>query len=183
MLEINHASPDTKLVFKSQEPPAKRKIDLKEDDFKRINENFGTPENQEFLSPETEILATNIDLGQRNADKYSIFRFSNSEDDFRDTQYGFYKSYRLLVNSSDVFASKSKILDLVKKFKITPVTNELVGNEIPGGVFFNLHVPSKNIETFVRELNLIDSVNVYISKSSRPSPVGMEKVFLWVKEI
>jgi len=183
MLEINHASPDTKLVFKSQEPPAKRKIDLKEDDFKKIQESFVIDENQEFLSPETDILATNIDLGQKSSDKYSIFSYSNSEDDFRDTQYGFYKSYRLLVKSSDVFASKSKILELVKKFQITPVTNELVGNEIPGGVFFNLHVPSKSIENFVRELNQIDSVNVYISKSSRPSPAGKEKVFLWIKEI
>jgi hypothetical protein len=182
-LEINHSSPDTKLVFKSQTPPAKRKIDLSVDDFKKIQEKFKEDDRQEFMSPETDILATNVDLGQTNSDKYSIFSFSNSEDDFRDTQYGFYKSYRLLVKSSDVFASKSKILDLVKKFQISPVTSELVGNEIPGGVFFNLHVPSKSIENFVRELNQIDSVNVYISKSSRPSPPGKEKVFLWIKEI
>ncbi|MDH4467836.1 MAG: hypothetical protein QE271_07245 [Bacteriovoracaceae bacterium] len=182
-LEINHSAPDTKLVFKTQVPPAKRKIELSVDEFKNIQTKFNNPNIPDFLTPETDILATTVDFGQKQGDRYSIFSFSNSEDDFRDTQYGFYKSYRLLVKSSDIFASKSKILDLVKKFEISPVTNELVGNEIPGGVFFNLHVPSKNIESFVRELNSTDSVNVYISKSSRPSPPGKEKVFVWIKEI
>lgn len=182
-LEINHSRPETKLVFKTQVPPAKRKVDLAINDFDNIKEDFTQSAVPEFVTPETDMLATNIDLGQNKKERYSIFSYSNSEDDFRDTQYGFHKSYRLLVKSSDIFASKSKMLELVKKFGITPVTNELVGNEIPGGVFFNLHVPTKSIETFVKELNKSDAVSVYISKSSRPSPRGMEKVFVWMKEI
>ena len=93
------------------------------------------------------------------------------------------KAYRILMASVEPTAIKSKILPLIERYKISQVDNVKPGMQIPGGLYFNLNVPSKNLKEFMTKVSTLSEATIFESHSQEGDVVGKNRVFIWVKSI
>jgi hypothetical protein len=101
----------------------------------------------------------------------------------RDSRYGRRKAYRIMMNSVSPRDARDKVKKLMVELDANPVGTVKPGIEIPGGVYFNLFVPNTNLTNFLTKVAGIEETTVYISKTRTPSPRGLVRVFVWIKEI
>jgi hypothetical protein len=80
-------------------------------------------------------------------------------------------------------AIKSKILPLIKRYGIAQADNVKPGTQIPGGLYFNLNVPSKNLKDFMTKVSTFAEATIFESSSQSGDVAGRHKVFIWVKGI
>jgi hypothetical protein len=80
-------------------------------------------------------------------------------------------------------AIKSKILPLLEKYKISQVDNVKPGTQIPGGLYFNLNVPTKSLKDFMTKVTTFSEATIFECKSQGGDIVGKNRVFIWVKSI
>lgn len=102
---------------------------------------------------------------------------------YRDYRYGRRKAYRVLINSSRADQVKSKILNIISNYQAEQVDRVKPGTEIPGGIYFNLHVDREKMGEFLDQVNSFDDSIIYESKTRKPMPQGKNRVFIWVKRI
>ncbi len=104
---------------------------------------------------------------------------------FRDKIYGRRKTYRVILNSVEMNNLKQKIKDITFRYKIKGFGKVALGQEIPGGSYFNLYVKEVELNDFLEEVVALDeSSRLYVSKTnSEEMPEGYEKVFIWIKSI
>jgi hypothetical protein len=56
------------------------------------------------------------------------------------------------------------------------------GQEVPGGIYYNLYVPREFLQEFIEQVKSVDSSISYESRTrSKRNPPGKNKVFIWVK--
>lgn len=107
----------------------------------------------------------------------------NRRGGFRDTRYGDRKVYRLMITSSDVIDLSDRMGEIIKKYNITKGGNVEAGSNLPGGLYYNLLVPTPSLKTFFSDLDKTENVTIYLSKSRMRAPEGKSNVFIWAKKI
>ena len=88
-----------------------------------------------------------------------------------------------MINSADAEDVKGKLLKMISNYQAEQVDRVKPGTEIPGGIYFNLHVDRKKMEDFLKNVNSFEDSIIYESKTRRPMPEGKNRVFIWVKRI
>jgi hypothetical protein len=109
----------------------------------------------------------------------------NKKGGYRDSSYssGNKKAYRIMMASVEPTTIKSKILPLIKRYGIAQIDNVKPGTQIPGGLYFNLNVPSKNLKDFMTKVSTFAEATIFESRSEGGDLAGKNRVFIWVKGI
>lgn len=179
------------LVFKGAEKKPAKEFKLNFNDIKDITKGeipteFFDPEN---YSEESEVTLTsfeNIPKDLSEADKESSVYEGDSENPngYRETKGGTTKIYRLMMTSTNTYAARDKINSLVDKFGAEPVGESTPGQDVPGGVYYNVYVPKKNFKEFMTETMKVDQAKLFESNTSNVKNVpGKTRVFIMVKSI
>jgi len=179
------------LVFKGAEKKPAKEFKLNFNEIKDITKGeipteFFDPEN---YSEESEVTLTsfeNIPKNLSEADKESSVYEGDSENPngYRETKGGTTKIYRLMMTSTNTYAARDKINVLVDKYGIEPVGESTPGQDVPGGVYYNVYVPKKNFKDFMTETMKVEQAKLFESNTSNVKNVpGKTRVFIMVKSI
>lgn len=191
LLEPNFLWLDTKLTFKNETDIPQKEIKLSSTQIDEL-EKFERGEQTklqvtEFL-PESDILDTSVAIAGWGGGFAQDFSSSEQDtpsigNEYRDIYDGFSRSYRLMLNSADLFDMRQKLIGLFRSYGIKEANIPMVGKESLDGVYFNVYIPSNKIQSFISDVGDIEVTNTYISKTSYRPPQGYERVFIWVKKI
>jgi hypothetical protein len=109
----------------------------------------------------------------------------NKKGGYRDSSYSTSnkKAYRILMSSVDPVEIKKKILPLIQQHKISQADTVRPGTLIPGGLYFNLHVPSRSLKEFIAKVSSFGEATIFESRSQGEDILGKNKVFIWIKSI
>jgi hypothetical protein len=129
---------------------------------------------------ESDVVLTSLDKIDFN-ERSSLEEIKKGE--FRDNRFGDRKVYRLMITSPDVINLSERINIIMKKFKAVKGGSVKAGAQLPGGLYYNLLIPTKNLKNFFSEIDANENINIYLSKSRMYAPKGQSNVFIWVKKI
>ncbi|MDC1174165.1 hypothetical protein OAT67_02145 [Bacteriovoracaceae bacterium] len=179
------------LVFKSDNEKSQENINLNVqdlEDVEKIENKLKIEEEEEGVRYETESevsltswdsLPKDFDVADREQSQYEEVRGG-----YRDSRYGNTKVYRVMMKSQNLYSSKDKLNDLLKKYNVTQVDNVKPGQEVPGGVYYNIYVPRVYLKEFMAQIMESSDSVLYESRTrARRNPPGKNKVFIWVKNI
>mgnify|MGYP000324288662 FL=1 len=107
----------------------------------------------------------------------------NRKGGYRNVRYGGRRAYRVMMTSESPDETKVKLINLLKKYNVKQVDNVKPGTEIPGGIYFNLHVPRKVLKEFLSNVSSVRESRILESKTVFGGPRGTNKVFIWIKQI
>jgi len=102
---------------------------------------------------------------------------------YRDSAFGKKKAFRLMLKSTDTLAMSKILNPLLSQFKVEQVDKVRPGTFVPGGVYYNLFVPSSSLKDFLAKVMNVGEATLYESRTKTGNKSGMNKVFIWVKEI
>jgi len=133
---------------------------------------------------ESDVLLTSWDTLPKNFGLAEL-EMSNYEEEskggFRDSQFGNKTVYRVIVNSVESQKTRSAINILLDKYKVTQADNVKPGTFVPGGVYYNLFVPTELLKEFLMKVDEVGDVVIYESNARVKNPPGKNKVFVWIK--
>jgi hypothetical protein len=72
---------------------------------------------------------------------------------------------------------------LLQKYKVSQVDNVKPGTKIPGGLYFNLNVPSQYLKEFMTKVTTFSEATIFESRSQGGDVAGKNRVFIWIKGI
>ena len=107
----------------------------------------------------------------------------NRKNGYRNSRYGGRKAYRVMMTSDSPQITKNELVELLEKYDIKQVDNVKPGTSIPGGFYFNLHVPRKFIKEFLSHVTSVKESRILESKTVFGGPKGTNKDFIWIKQI
>jgi hypothetical protein len=142
------------------------------------NANRYAPESDVVLSS-LESLPNDISLATKEKSEYEEIKKGG----YRDYRYGRRKAYRILLKSVDPNIERDHILNLINVYNVSRVGQVSPGTLIPGGVYFNLSVPLKNLTGFMESLSEVNEVSIFESTPRADWPLNMGRVFIWIKSI
>ncbi len=182
---------DRTLIFKSNEEPLmSAEFNLDVDDLSEVVDvagNFGIVEDEERFDPESEVTLTSWDSLPRDFNTASLEVSSFEElasGGYRDTRFGNTKVYRVMMKSVDTNKVRDQLEVLLNNYRVTQADNVKPGLNVPGGVYYNLFVPLEHLKEFIAQVMEVDDAILYESRTrAGRNPVGMNKVFIWVKSI
>jgi hypothetical protein len=93
------------------------------------------------------------------------------------------RAYRVLMASVSPQEMREKILPLLKDYKASALGNVKPGTAIPGGIYFNLLVPSSQLKSFLGVVSGLGDATIFESNAREATPAGKNRVFIWVKSI
>jgi hypothetical protein len=196
LFEPNFFWLDKSLSYQEQDLLAKQQIDLSNkelDELERLEAQslFTDTRSETRYDPESDVVV--LDSVEDVPKTFSEAETEQSEFEekeakkggYRDSSYGVSnkKAYRILMASVDPDAIRNQILPLMEKFGITQVDNVKPGTKIPGGLYFNLRVPSKNLKDFMTKVSTYAEATIFESRSQGADIAGKNRVFIWVKGI
>jgi hypothetical protein len=165
-------------------------IDLNPEDIRELESIEATSDLIELdearFTPESEVVLTSIDDIPQTFESAQLQRSTYEEErqgGFRDVRYGSRKVYRVLMTSVDSTSMGKKINKILDKFKAEPIGNVLPGTVVPGGLYYNLYVPQDSLKDFLSEVMDESPANLYENNTRTSVPAGMNRVFIWVKQI
>jgi hypothetical protein len=194
LFEPNFFWLDKTLSYQEQDLLAQQSIDLSNkelDDLEKIeaqqvfsDEKLGSrydPESDVTVLDSVENVPKTFGEAETEQSEYE----ENKKGGYRDSSYASSnkKAYRILMASVEPTAIKSKILPLIKRYGIAQADNVKPGTQIPGGLYFNLNVPSKNLKDFMTKVSTFAEATIFESSSQGGDVAGKNKVFIWVKGI
>jgi hypothetical protein len=194
LFEPNFFWLDKTLSYQEQDLLAQQTIDLSNkelDDLEKIeaqqvfsDEKLGSrydPESDVTVLDSVENVPKSFGEAETEQSQYE----ENKKGGYRDSSYAASskKAYRILMASVEPTAIKSKILPLIKRYGIAQADNVKPGTQIPGGLYFNLNVPSKNLKDFMTKVSTFAEATIFESSSQGGDVAGRHKVFIWVKGI
>lgn len=194
LFEPNFFWLDKSLSYQEQDLLAKQQIDLtnKElDELERIeaqtvfsDERQGSrydPESDVVVLDSVEDVPKSFGEAETEQSQYE----ENKKGGYRDSAYAASnkKAYRILMASVEPVAIKDSILPLMQQYGISQVDNVKPGTRIPGGLYFNLQVPSKNLKDFMTRVSTLGEATIFESRSQGGDQPGKNRVFIWVKSI
>lgn len=194
LFEPNFFWLDKTLSYQEQDLLAQQTIDLSNkelDDLEKIeaqqvfsDEKLGSrydPESDVTVLDSVENVPKTFGEAETEQSEYE----ENKKGGYRDSSYASSnkKAYRILMASVEPTAIRSKILPLIKRYGIAQADNVKPGTQIPGGLYFNLNVPSKNLKDFMTKVSTFAEATIFESSSQGGDVAGKNKVFIWVKGI
>lgn len=194
LFEPNFFWLDKSLTYQEQDLLAQQSIDLSNkelDELEKIEAQqvFSDEKIESRFDPESDVVVLDSvedvprSFGEAETEKSAYEE--NKKGGYRDSSYASSnkKAYRILMASVDPKLIRSKILPLIKDYGISQVDNVKPGMEIPGGLYFNLHVPSKNLKDFMTKVATYGEATIFESRSQGGDLAGKNRVFIWVKSI
>jgi len=177
------------LIFKETLPPAELQLQIKELEEFTKQEKTDTPLNvEERLDTESEgnfasfeELPRNLEESQEEVNALEEIRKQNLI--YRDGVSGINKVYRVMFTSVDTVATSTFIAPLLKKYKINSSSKLKQTGVVPGGIYYDLFVPSENLKKFLVKIASRGDVDIFESRTKYATMPGKNKVFIWVKEI
>ncbi|MCM2349495.1 MAG: hypothetical protein NDI69_05700 [Bacteriovoracaceae bacterium] len=194
LFEPNFFWLDKSLSYQEQDLLAKQQIDLtnKElDELEKIEAQqvFADESLESRYDPESDVVVLDsvedVPKSFGEAETEQSEYEENKKGGYRDSSYASSnkKAYRILMASVEPSAIRTKILPLMKRFGIAQVDNVRPGMQIPGGLYFNLQVPSKNLKDFMTKVTAISESTIFESRSQGGDQPGKNRVFIWIKSI
>jgi hypothetical protein len=192
LFEPNFFWLDKSLNYQEQDLLAKQQIDLSNkelDELERLEAQslFTDVRSETRFDPESDVVV--LDSVKDVPKTFSEAETEQSEFEenrkggYRDIMGGSKKAYRMIMASVDPEAIRLKIVPLMEKFGITQVDNVKPGTRIPGGLYFNLRVPSKNLKDFMTKVSTFSDATIFESHAQQGEVAGKNRVFIWVKAI
>jgi hypothetical protein len=194
LFESNFFWLDKSLTYQEQDLLAKQQIDLSNkelDELERLEalSLFSDERTESRYDPESDV--TVLDSVEDVPKTFSEAETEQSEFEenkkggYRDSSYASdtKKAYRIMMASVDPETIRTQILPLMTKFGITQVDNVKPGKQIPGGLYFNLRVPSKNLKDFMTRVSTFAEATIFESRSQGGDVAGKNRVFIWIKGI
>ncbi|HXH73402.1 MAG TPA: hypothetical protein VNJ08_00440 [Bacteriovoracaceae bacterium] len=194
LFEPNFFWLDKSLSYQEQDLLARQQIDLSNkelEELERIEAQtvFAEEKTESRYDPESDVVVLGSvedvpkTFGQAETEQ-SLYE-ENKKGGYRDSSYSSSskKAYRILMSSVDPIFIKEKILPLMQKHGIAQVDNVKPGTRIPGGLYFNLMVPSKNLKDFMTRVTELGEATIFESRIQGSDVAGKNRVFIWVKAI
>jgi len=194
LFEPNFFWLDKSITYQEQDLLARQTIDLSNKELEELekieaqqvfsDEKIGSrydPESDVIVLDSVEDVPKSFGEAETEQSAYE----ENKKGGYRDSSYGSStkKAYRILMASVEPVMIKSKILPLISKYGISQVDNVKPGTQIPGGLYFNLNVPSKNLKDFISKVSGFAEATIFESSSQGGDIAGKNRVFIWVKSI
>ncbi|MBA2404611.1 MAG: hypothetical protein H0V66_07560 [Bdellovibrionales bacterium] len=194
LFEPNFFWLDKSVTYQEQDLLARQSIDLSNkelDELERIeaqqvfsDEKLGSrydPESDVTVLDSVEDVPKSFGEAETEKSEYE----ETKKGGYRDSSYAVNnkKAYRIMMASVEPATIKSKILPLIKRYGIAQVDNVKPGTPIPGGLYFNLNVPSKNLKDFMTKVSTFAEATIFESRSEGGDIAGKNRVFIWVKSI
>ncbi len=194
LFEPNFFWLDKTLSYQEQDLLAKQQIDLSNkelDELERLeaqtvfsDERLGSrydPESDVVVLDSVDDVPKSFGEAETEQSEYE----ENKKGGYRDSSYAVSnkKAYRILMASVDPAAVRDGILPLMKNYGIQQVDNVKPGMQIPGGMYFNLQVPSKSLKDFMSKVSTLSEASIYESRSQGGEQPGKNRVFIWIKSI
>lgn len=178
-------------VFKGLEKKPVKEFKLDFDGIKDISKSddineFFDPEKYEEESEVTLTSFENIPRDLNKADKEASQYEGDAENPngYRETTGGTTKIYRLMMTSTNTYATRDQLNELVKKYAGTPVGDSKPGNDVPGGVYYNIYIPRNSFKDFMSEAMKVNQSKLFESNTSNVKNVpGKTRVFIMVKSL
>jgi hypothetical protein len=178
-------------VFKGLEKKPVKEFKL---DFDGIKDISKSSEVNEFFDPstyeeETDVTDSSFEDIPKDFNKADKVRSKFEGDDenangYRETTGGTTKTYRLMMTSTNTYATRDQINELVKKYQGTPVKDSVPGADVPGGVYYNIYIPQASFKEFMSETMKVNQGKLMESNTSNVKNVtGKTRVFIMVKSI
>ena len=194
LFEPNFFWLDKSLSYQEQDLLAKQQIDLSNkelDELERLEAQsvFNDEATNTRFDPESDVVVldsvNDVPKSFGEAETEQSEYEENKKGGYRDSSYASSnkKAYRILMASVEPHVVREEILPLMKKYGISQVDNVKPGKEIPGGLYFNLHVPSKNLKDFMTRVSTLSEASIYESRSQGGDVPGKNRVFIWIKSI
>lgn len=194
LFEPNFFWLDKSLSYQEQDLLAKQQIDLSNkelEDLERIEAQtvFSDEKTGSRYDPESDVVVLDsvedVPKSFVEAETEQSDYEENKKGGYRDSSYASSnkKAYRILMASVDPSAIRTRILPLMKSYGINQVDNVKPGMAIPGGLYFNLHVPSKNLKDFMTKVSTLSEATIFESRSQGGDQAGKNRVFIWIKSI
>lgn len=194
LFEPNFFWLDKSLSYQEQDLLAKQQIDLSNkelDELERLEAQsvFTDEKLDSRFDPESDVVVLDsvedVPKSFGEAETEQSEYEENKKGGYRDSSYSSSnrKAYRILMASVEPGTVRDSILPLMKRYGISQVDNVKPGKEIPGGLYFNLHVPSKNLKDFMTKVSTLSEATIYESRSQGGDQAGKNRVFIWIKSI
>ena len=135
---------------------------------------------------ESDVVLTSVDSLPKDFDIAGLEQSAYEETKkggYRNNRYGRRKAYRVMLTSVNPTKTKKELLSLLKEFDVKQVDNVKPGTRIPGGIYFNLHVPRKLLKHFLSKLSNVEEATILESKTLSRGPANSSRVFIWIKSI
>lgn len=189
--EPNFSWIDKSLLFKPTDNKPKAEFKLNYNEIKDLTKGDNVEEffDPESYSEESEVTLTSLesipkDLEEADAETSQYQEKSSGANGYRETRGGNARVYRLMMTSSNTIVTKDKMDQILKTYGVTQVDNVKPGTDVPGGVYYNIFVPRKNLKEFIGEVMKTESGKIYENTTTvSKNPPGMTRVFIWVKKI
>lgn len=194
LFEPNFFWLDKSLTYQEQDLLAQQTIDLSNKELEELEkieaqQVFSDEKTGSRFDPESDVVvldsAEDVPRSFGEAETEQSEYEENKKGGYRDTTYGVTnkKAYRIMMASVDPTVIKDKILPLLESYGISQVDNVKPGTQIPGGLYFNLHVPSKNLKDFITKVSTLSEATIFESRSQGGDLAGKNRVFIWIKGI
>jgi hypothetical protein len=181
---------DKTLTFKPVEDKPTVKFELNLDDIEKAEnkaKKFGNVSEDNIFNSESEVVLTSWDSLPKDFDVADL-ELSDYEElgkrGYREYRFGNTKVYRVMMKSVNSNGSREKLNKLLLKYSVKQVDNVKPGLAVPGGFYYNLYVPRKNLKEFMAQMMDIDESILYESRArTTRNPPGMNRVFVWIKSL
>lgn len=181
---------DKSLVFENETDDLSE-IDLEYSEIEKLEkaENKLVVEDTVSLSryeDESDVTVTSIETIPQNFEvaKSELSSYEEKrKGGYRDFRYGRRKAYRVMLTAVDPSLLKQKLHKILNEYNVKKVDNVDPGKEIPGGIYFNLYVPKREVKSILSEMSELKGSTVLESKTIFGGPKNMDKVFIWIKKV
>jgi hypothetical protein len=194
LFEPNFFWLDKSLTYQEQDLLAQQTIDLSNkelDELEKIEAQqvFSDEKINSRFDPESDVVVLesveNVPKTFGEAETEQSAYEENLKGGYRDSSYAVSnkKAYRILMASVEPKVIKTKIIPLIEQYKVSQVDNVKPGTQIPGGLYFNLNVPSRHLKEFMTKVSTLTEATIFESRSMGRDVAGKNRVFIWVKSI
>lgn len=194
LFEPNFFWLDKSLSYQEQDLLAKQQIDLSNKELEELERLeaqtvFDDDKIESRYDPESDVVilesAEDVPKSFGEAETEQSDYEENKKGGYRDSSYAVTnkKAYRILMASVEPGEIRNKILGMMKNYGISQVDNVKPGMQIPGGLYFNLHVPSNRLKDFISKVSNLSGATIFESRSQGGDLPNKNRVFIWVKSI
>ncbi len=183
---------DKNLSFKNVGDKITNNINIQSDELDELEkiENkkvFDDIQSSTRYEVESDVVLTSVDTLPKDFEVAGL-ELSNYEEErkggYRNSRYGRRKAYRVMMTSVNPPTLKKQIISSLEKYKVKQVDNVRPGTSIPGGIYFNLYVPRKELQKFMLEVTSLEEHSTILeSRTVFSGPKNTDKVFIWIKNI
>ncbi|MBP5296396.1 MAG: hypothetical protein J6Y94_03590 [Bacteriovoracaceae bacterium] len=140
---------------------------------------------QEKYNEESDVVLTSWDALPRDFNIAEMERSDYEEmikGGYRDYRFGSGRAFRVMMNSADLEKTKRTLAPLLTRYNVDQADNVRPGTNVPGGIYYNLFVPTNYLKEFLAQVIDLGDAVLYESRtpmgSGRP---GTTRVGVWVK--